>query len=60
MLDEIEPRIPWRFFAARPGLVRPGFVRDDQLAFASRLIPDDGGGLKLLRPAPVLGSLEKR
>jgi hypothetical protein len=48
------------FFAARPALVRPGFARDDQLGFASRLISDDGGGLKLLRPAPVLSPLEKR
>jgi hypothetical protein len=48
------------FFAARPAVVRPGFVRDDQLAFALRLIPGDGGGLKLHRPAPVLRSLEKR
>jgi hypothetical protein len=48
------------FFAARPAFVRPGFARDDQLAFASRLIPGGGGGLKLLRPAPVLKTLEKR
>jgi hypothetical protein len=47
-------------FAARPAVVRPGFVRDDQLAFALRLIPGDGGGLKLLRPAPLLRSLKKR
>jgi len=48
------------FFAARSALVRVGFARDDQLAFALRLIPGGGGGLKLLRPAPVLKSLEKR
>jgi hypothetical protein len=48
------------FFAARPALVRPGFACDDQLAFALRLISGDGGGLKLLRPAPVLSPLEKR
>jgi hypothetical protein len=60
-LDEIEPNISWRFFfAARSALVRVGFARDDQLAFALRLIPGGGGGLKLLRPAPVLKSLEKR
>jgi len=40
-LDGIEPNISWRFFAARPAVVRPGFVRDDQLAFALRLIPGD-------------------
>jgi hypothetical protein len=40
--------------------MRPGFARDDQLAFASRLISGGGDGLKLLRPAPVLRSLEKR
>jgi hypothetical protein len=59
-LDGIEPNISWRFFAARPAVVRPGFVRDDQLAFALRLIPGDVGGLKLFGPAPVLGSPAKR
>jgi hypothetical protein len=48
------------FFAARRALVRPGFMRDDQLAFALRLLPGDGDGLKLLRPAPVLKPREKR
>jgi hypothetical protein len=48
------------FFASRPALVRPGFARDDQLAFALRLISGDGGGLKLLRPATVLSPMEKR
>jgi hypothetical protein len=47
-------------FAARRAVVGPGFARDDQLAFASRLISGGGGGLKLLRPSPVLRSLEKR
>ena len=48
------------FFAARSTLLRSGFARDDQLAFALRLISGGGGGLKLLRPAPVLEPLEKR